>query len=262
MNSRVALEFIRRINSHDVGLMLELMTPDHRLVDPLGGSVSGKEALKSAWAGYFEMFPDYLIEVKTLIDGKEQAALFGTASGTHKGAPPSERWTIPAAWRAVVERNLVKVWQVYADTKVPKESMERTPNPEPEGVLGFGGVFFKAKDPQALARWYDQHLGTAFGEQAYHTFTWRERNRPGNIGRTEFSLFPLATGYFQPSEKPFMLNFRVRDLDALLAKLRQEGVRVEEKTETFDYGKFGWIIDPEGNKLELWEPADEGLEQP
>ena len=122
-----------------------------------------------------------------------------------------------------------------------------------EKVTGIGGVFFKAKDPKALAAWYEKHLGLAFGGQAYMSFTWK-----GNE-QTTFSFFKQDSAYFSPSESPFMINFRVKDLDALLAELRAAGVWVDEKTDSADYGKFGWIMDPEGNKIELWEPVDEKL---
>ena len=122
-----------------------------------------------------------------------------------------------------------------------------------ERVTGIGGVFFKAKDPKALAAWYEKHLGLAFGDQSYTGF-----NAKGGE-HTAFSFFKQDSDYFAPSTSPFMINFRVKDLDALLAALKEEGVSVGEKTESADYGKFGWIMDPEGNKIELWEAVDEKL---
>lgn len=121
-------------------------------------------------------------------------------------------------------------------------------------VTGIGGIFFKSKDPAGLAAWYEKHLGIPFGGNPYAGFTWDKIG-----GTTVFSLFPEDTDYFAPSEKPFMFNLRVDDLDALLAALKEEGVEVIEKTEEYPYGKFGWIIDPEGNRIELWEPNDEGF---
>lgn len=117
-------------------------------------------------------------------------------------------------------------------------------------VIGIGGVFFKASDPQALAAWYERHLGIDFGGKVYTDFPFQEREK----GWTAFSLFAADTKYFAPSEKEFMINLRVDDLDGLLKVLRAEGVRVFDETEDGDYGKFGWILDPEGNKIELWEP--------
>jgi predicted enzyme related to lactoylglutathione lyase len=127
-------------------------------------------------------------------------------------------------------------------------------------VTGLGGVFFKSENPQELTSWYDQHLGLSFGENSWSTFKWRERDNPDQIGRTEFSFFPKDTAYLAPSDSPFMLNFRVENLEKLLEILRGEGVTVVGEMQVYEYGKFGWILDPEGNKIELWEPIDEPLE--
>lgn len=123
-------------------------------------------------------------------------------------------------------------------------------------VLGIGGIFFKADDPEKLAAWYQRHLGLDVEE--YGGVTFREGvaddSAPRRQAHTVWSPFAADTDYFSPSEKPFMINFRVANLDALLAKLRAEGVTVEERTEKSEFGYFGWAMDPEGNKIELWEP--------
>lgn len=123
-------------------------------------------------------------------------------------------------------------------------------------VTGIGGVFLKAKNPKVLAAWYQQYLGVEFGENVYMTFKWVNENDPGQPGNTVFSFFKEDTKYFDPGQKPFMINFRVKDLLSLLESLQKEGVRVIGKVEEFEYGKFGWIMDPEDNKIELWEPVD------
>ena len=128
-------------------------------------------------------------------------------------------------------------------------------------VTGLGGIFLKMNDPKATTTWYDQHLGLNFRGNTYQTFKWREREQPDQIGRTEFSLFPQNTTYFAPSESPFMLNLRVENLAELLDILRGEGVTIVGDMETHEYGKFAWILDPEGNKIELWEPIDDVLEK-
>ncbi len=128
-------------------------------------------------------------------------------------------------------------------------------------VTGLGGIFFKMNEPKGTAAWYDKHLGLNFKGNAYQTFKWRERDKPDKIGRTEFSLFPKNTTYFEPSDSAFMLNLRVENLVELLDILRGEGVMIIGEMETFEYGKFAWILDPEGNKIELWEPIDGVLEQ-
>ena len=119
-------------------------------------------------------------------------------------------------------------------------------------VTGIGGVFFKSPDASRLSAWYEKHLGLV-PNQGCVIFKWRERDAEAN-GSTVWSIFPGNTKYFDPSRAPFMVNFRVGDLFALLALLRSEGCDVDEKTEVSEFGKFGWVMDPEGNRIELWEP--------
>ena len=125
-----------------------------------------------------------------------------------------------------------------------------------ERVTGIGGVFFKAKDPGRLMEWYSRHLGIEPMQKGESSamFHWREKEDPDRLGYTVWAIFPSGTKYFDPSKSEFMVNFRVNDLDRVLKDLKNEGVRVDEKIEEYDYGKFGWIIDPEGNRIELWEP--------
>ena len=123
-------------------------------------------------------------------------------------------------------------------------------------VTGLGGVFFKSDDPKTLIEWYRKHLGIEPDSYGGVSFQWREKRRPQRIGYTVWSPFERSTDYFDPSELPYMFNFRVADLKSLLAQLRREGVHVIDKVEEFPFGKFGWIIDPEGRKIELWEPPD------
>ncbi|MBL7816747.1 MAG: VOC family protein [Saprospiraceae bacterium] len=128
-------------------------------------------------------------------------------------------------------------------------------------VTGLGGVFLKMENPKDLTLWYDKHLGLSFGKNSYHSFKWHERGKSEQTGRTEFSLFSRESKYFAPSEGSFMLNFRVENLTELLTLLKEEGVTIVGDMETYDYGKFAWILDPEGNKIELWEPIDDVLER-
>ncbi len=123
-------------------------------------------------------------------------------------------------------------------------------------VTGIGGVFFKSANPQALGAWYKTHLGINVEEWGGAAFRWKGPDNLEGGGTTIWSPFAADTSYFAPSTAPFMINYRVEDLHALLAALRAEGVQVEEKVEESEYGKFGWVIDPEGNKLELWQPPD------
>lgn len=125
-------------------------------------------------------------------------------------------------------------------------------------VTGLGGVFFKTKDSKAMNDWYSKHLGLPCTEYGAN-FEWREKENPDKIGITVWSTFKESTNYFDPSEKPFMFNYRVENLVELLQVLKEEGVTIVGEMQEYSYGKFGWILDPEGNKIELWEPIDEVL---
>ena len=122
-------------------------------------------------------------------------------------------------------------------------------------VTGLGGVFFKSEDPAALLNWYRTHLGIASREWGGFPFQWQEKGRPGEIGYTVWSVFPESTEYFSPSEQSFMVNFRVTDLAGLIAALQEEGVEVVGTIEQSPNGAFAWILDPEGRKIELWQPV-------
>ena len=127
-----------------------------------------------------------------------------------------------------------------------------------ENVNGIGGVFIKVKDPDGLANWYKENLGINFMEGNYAAFPWINE-KPETPGTTVFSFFKESSDYFSPSQSKIMINFRVKDLQALLLSLKEKGIWVAEKTEDLDYGSFGWTMDPEGNKIELWQPKDEAL---
>lgn len=119
-------------------------------------------------------------------------------------------------------------------------------------VTGIGGIFFKSSDPKALSAWYRDHLGLDVSDWGGAVFQWGGADSAP--GMTLWSPFAQDTDYMAPSAASFMVNFRVADLDALLAALRTEGCNVVDKTDTSEQGKFGWVIDPEGNKVELWQP--------
>ena len=126
-------------------------------------------------------------------------------------------------------------------------------------VTGIGGIFFKAKDQKKLSEWYEKHLGLKPDPGAGVLLRWREMDNPGRVGMTVWSLFKDDTKYFDPSRAPFMINYRVDDLDALLEALRAEGVEIDPKRENYEYGRFAWIMDPDGNRIELWEPPKDEL---
>lgn len=149
-----------------------------------------------------------------------------------------------------------KLAQVIAD-KIKHFYFPEEESTELNRVTGIGGFFFKANDSKKLVEWYNKHLGLKT-DQYGSTFWWKDNN--GKDCSTQWSPFSADTNYFSPSEKQFMQNFRVENLEALLENLKQEGVTIIGEIETFDYGKFGWILDPEGNKIELWEPIDKAFQ--
>ena len=121
-------------------------------------------------------------------------------------------------------------------------------------VTGIGGVFFKSKDPKALREWYRTHLGLNIEDWGGVAFKWNSPENPTGTGTTIWNPFHDDTTYFSPSQANFMVNFRVENLHALVAALRAEGCTVDEKVEESEYGIFGWVMDPDGNRLELWQP--------
>jgi len=123
-------------------------------------------------------------------------------------------------------------------------------------VHGIGGVFFKAADPDALSAWYAKHLDVGGEGWGGHIFKWK-REDTGEDACTVWSPFKADTAYFEPSQKPYMVNLRVDDLDATLDALRAEGCNVLDRYDSSDQGKFGYVLDPEGGLVELWEPAPE-----
>ena len=124
-------------------------------------------------------------------------------------------------------------------------------------VTGIGGIFFSANDPAALQAWYRQHLGIDVQPWGGAAFDWADEAGNPTKGTTAWSIGPANGKHFAPSKSAFMVNYRVENLAALLQSLRDEGCDVLEKTDDSEYGKFGWVMDPEGNKIELWEPPPE-----
>lgn len=122
-----------------------------------------------------------------------------------------------------------------------------------ERVNGIGGVFFRARDPQALSRWYAEHLGVDPVPTSYEEMPWHQQ-----AGATVFAPFPADTDYFGKPQQAFMINFRVADLDAMVAQLRAAGIEVSLDPDALPNGRFARLYDPEGNPIELWQPADPG----
>lgn len=122
-----------------------------------------------------------------------------------------------------------------------------------EKVTGIGGMFFRAKDPAALAAWYEEHLGVSRVPTDYDTPPWMQ-----NAGPTVFAPFSADTDYFGRPEQAWMINFRIDDMDAMVAQLEAAGIEVEQDQAEYPNGRFARIYDPEGNPIELWEPATPG----
>jgi predicted enzyme related to lactoylglutathione lyase len=120
-------------------------------------------------------------------------------------------------------------------------------------VIGIGGVFFKSADHAQLRDWYSKNLAIEHAQDGA-AFKWLSTVEKGREHSTAWSIFPGASTYFDPSQAKFMINYIVDDLDAILANLAKNGVRIDPKREDYDYGRFAWIYDPDGNKIELWEP--------
>ncbi len=125
------------------------------------------------------------------------------------------------------------------------------PPPEPGHVTGIGGVFFKAKDPKALAAWYRDVLGLPLQPWGGAALRY---DAPAHPPAAAWSAFAASSTYFSPSTSDFMIDYAVDDLDALLARLKDKGVAILKRSDDDQSGRFAWILDPEGNKVELWEP--------
>jgi len=132
---------------------------------------------------------------------------------------------------------------------------ETTMNDTIPKVTGIGGIFFRTKDPKETREWYGKNLGLSIDDYG-SAFEFRNANKPEEINYLRWSPFEEGTDYFNPSEKDFMINYRVQNIEGLVKKLKENGVEIVDKIEEYEYGKFVHILDPEGNKIELWEPVD------
>lgn len=189
---------------------------------------------------------------------------FETLSQDHKSMPEALHYLLHAN-NAVLSPHIAgwtfeshqRLAQVIVDKIRAKYFGAAAVTETEKRVTGIGGFFFKAQNPKELVAWYGKHLGLktdAYGS----TFWWKDKE--GNDCSTQWSPFAGDTTYFEPSQKQFMQNFRVHNLENLLKKLAKEGVTIVGETQSYDYGKFGWIIDIEGNKIELWEPNDRAFQ--
>lgn len=123
-------------------------------------------------------------------------------------------------------------------------------------IIGIGGIFFKSEAPKKLKKWYAQYLGLVLNNYGA-TFEMRHLKEPNKTKYIHWSVFPNDTDYFEPSDKPFMVNYRVQEIEKMVEKLKKVGVEVIDKITSFPYGKFVHILDPDGNAIELWEPKED-----
>lgn len=170
----------------------------------------------------------------------------------HTGWPLDKRWDSVYAY-------FDKGWSYVFEQLAKHDQNDSLPSQYPR-VNGLGGIFFKCKEPKTLKAWYEKHLGLRT-DQYGTNFEWRLANNPSEKGFTQWSPFKETTTYFLPSTKDFMLNYRVGNLEMLYLDLKKEGVTICDTIETYDYGKFLHIMDPEGNKIELWQPVDAVYDQ-
>lgn len=124
-------------------------------------------------------------------------------------------------------------------------------------ITGIGGIIFKAKNSKKIQDWYARHLGVQVDEHGVWSHYWRDVESPDRVGRTVWEVFAEDAENFEGSQASFMVNYRVENLDSCLADLKAEGVHVMDNIVEFPFGRLGWCLDPEGNKVELWEPANE-----
>jgi lactoylglutathione lyase len=125
-------------------------------------------------------------------------------------------------------------------------------------VTGIGGIFFKCNEPEKMREWYHNNLGLNTNQYGA-TFEWRELDNPDKKGVTQWSVFSSTTKYLEPSTKEFMINYCVENIEELIENLKKQGVTIVDELATYEYGKFIHILDPEGNKIELWEPIADAL---
>ncbi len=167
------------------------------------------------------------------------------------------RTPIPAFFTAVL---LLGVCFAQSKEKKTEEQPQEQPKPaasapEPEKgrILGIGGIFFKSENPGPMQQWYAKNLGLSDQGQGA-VLRWREKDNPQQERTTAWAIFPANSKYFEPSQ--LMVNYIVDDLDAMLERLSKAGVKIDPKRQKGPYGKFAWIYDPDGNKIELWQPID------
>jgi predicted enzyme related to lactoylglutathione lyase len=142
------------------------------------------------------------------------------------------------------------------EDKKNQSGRSTSPDDATPRVTGIGGIFFYSDNPQKTKEWYTKNLGLEINQWGSSSFESRNINKPDEINSLQWCTFKNGDEYFSPSKKDFMINYRVQNIEGLVNKLKENGVTIVDSIETYDYGKFIHIMDTEGNKIELWEPAD------
>jgi predicted enzyme related to lactoylglutathione lyase len=253
--------FISLLSTEKIHLIGEILSQDHAFINPLHQYFDGKHDAEAAWNNYLGYFPDFKIEVFSLMPWESRILAECEITGSWKGEKQFN-FKESVIIKSGVAGNIIGSCQFFGDPKSQKDiiqSQNSMATVKPR-VTGLGGVFFQSKEPKALCAWYDEHLGTNFGNNTYSYFTWRDREDPEHKCTTTYSIFNKNSEYFAPGKNSFMLNFRVTNLDKLIQNLSESGIENIGEIQRLEYGNFGWIMDPEGNKIELWEPHDAVLE--
>ena len=256
-------QLISALNAHETSTVLGSIAENHNGNTANGSKISDKTEFESAWKSFFGQFPDFTFKLEKTITEDGTTVLIGETSGSLNGQKnPASSFKTPAMMRIETAEGKILSAEFYADFSLPVRIAGSTTDSEQQkpGVTGIGGVFFKSKDPKNLIDWYNRHLGMQISEHAYMMFQWRDHANPALEKSTTFSIFNETSDYYAPSEKPFMINFMVNELDALMAQLKADVIQLVGEIGHYDYGNFGWIMDPEGNKIELWEPVEGVLE--
>lgn len=168
------------------------------------------------------------------------------------------RWTIKKLSESQIETTFDVLFPDNENTCIGTnilQKKDRTMSETIPKVTGIGGIFFFSDNPNETKEWYSKHLGLQVNEWG-SSFEFRNANRPEEINYLQWSPFKKGSEYFAPSEKEFMINYRVQNIEGLVSQLKESGVTIVDEIESYEYGKFVHIMDPEGNKIELWEPVD------
>ena len=250
MAKPIIQQFLEIVNQHDFNGMKNLVHDSFCLVDVHGYKIEGIENNQIIWNQFLTKFPGFKIEIEEWIGQDNTIIIIGFAS--NEG---SQFWKIPICCKLNIMDEKIMGCQIFADTNLPTIAMDNKLSANCNRVNSIGGIFFKSENPEVLKEWYKKHLG--FVIDNYGTsFEWRKATDRNRLGYTAWSPMKEDTTYFAPSDKQFMINYRVQNLEQLIEELIKEGVIICDAIEHYEYGKFVHILDVENNKIELWEPND------